>query len=97
MPPKATSGQLLFVLILGLLLAFVPGLYYTLQNYGEVQIERANGLYQFIPGVMSEDRSVSTTTDCHGYEAQIVSRDPSIIYIKNFLSSSEASHFISIG
>lgn len=95
MPPQATSGQLLFALILGLLLAFVPGLFYALQNYGEVQVGRANGLYQFIPGVMSKDLGVSTT-DWRGYEAQIVSRDPSIIYIKNFLSSSEASHFARI-
>lgn len=96
MPLKLTSGQLLVALILGLLLAFVPGLFYTLLNYGEVQVEWANGLYQFIPDVMFKHLGDYTSTNWHGYEAQIVSRDPLIIYIRNFLSISEASHFLHI-
>ncbi|KAK2589641.1 hypothetical protein QQS21_012681 [Conoideocrella luteorostrata] len=43
---------------------------------------------------MSKHIGVYTNTHYHGYESQIVSRDPLIMYINNFLSISEASHFL---
>jgi len=37
-----------------------------------------------------------TTAASHGYEAQIFSRDPLVIYLKDFLSTEEVNHLLRI-